>query len=107
MPRKRVTERRRWPRLALVIPVFVRGTDNQGNEILEFGSILNVSAGGVLFASRKYLRPHSKIFLEIPVGLAAGPPAGQTQRRFQARVLRTVSMARSYWCAARFRLPLE
>ena len=107
VPRKRVIERRRWPRLALAIPVFVHNADDQGNEILEFATILNVSAGGVLFASRKYLRQHSQVFLEIPIGLTAIHQARHVQRRFQARILRIVNMDRSYYCAARFNSPLK
>src|SRR5438132_9287892 len=41
-----VPERRRWARLSLAIPVFVRGINGQGREFLEFCTLLNESAGG-------------------------------------------------------------
>ena len=46
------SERRRWPRLPLAIPVFVRGCDLEGNEFIEFNVMLNESAGGALVAIR-------------------------------------------------------
>ncbi len=49
-------ERRHWARLSLAIPVFVRGINGQGREFLEFSTLLNESAGGVLLAMRKPLR---------------------------------------------------
>ena len=42
------TERRKWARLPLAIPVFVRSRDRKGKEFLEFATALNVSAGGML-----------------------------------------------------------
>src|SRR5437870_7447179 len=59
-------ERRRWSRLPLAIPAFIRGVNGQGREFLEFGTLLNESAGGVLLAIRKPLRRWSRVTLEIP-----------------------------------------
>src|SRR5438046_9906481 len=59
-------ERRRWSRLPLAIPAFIRGVNGQGREFLEFGTLLNESAGGVLLAIRKPLRRWSREALEIP-----------------------------------------
>lgn len=98
--RKGGKERRRWPRLALAIPVFVRGRDESGRDMLEFGTIVNISAGGVLFANRK--RPHSRIFLEIPSAFPGVDKLARAKRRFRARVLRIVDLEGWYWCAARF-----
>jgi hypothetical protein len=65
-------DRRRWERLPLWIPVFVRGTDEQGRRFLDFTSTLNVSAGGILLAVRRSLRPSSQLSVEVP---AAPVPA--------------------------------
>jgi len=46
--KKLVKERRKWPRLSLAIPVFVRSRDERGKDLLEFATALNVSAGGFL-----------------------------------------------------------
>ena len=103
---KTVKERRRWPRIPLAIPVFVRGPDERGNEILEFSTILNVSAGGVLLAMRKHLRLNSRIWLEIPAGFPEVQAPAHAQRKLRARLLRISSMDAGYSCAAQFDSPL-
>src|SRR5208282_6590375 len=57
-------ERRKWPRLPLAIPVFVRSRDDKGKEFLEFATALNVSAGGMLLAVRRVLSSSAQIQLE-------------------------------------------
>jgi len=85
-------ERRRWPRLPLAIPVFVRGwlEQDQNKEFLEFATALNVSAGGMLAAVRRALPASADVSLEIPsaplAALATLPSAARTLR---AKVLRT------------------
>lgn len=83
-------ERRRWPRLPLAIPVFVRSRLEQDKEFLEFATALNVSAGGMLVAVRRSLPAAVEISLEIPsaplAALAALPKAARTLR---AKVLRS------------------
>ena len=59
-------DRRQWARLPLAIPVFVRGKDGNGKELLEFATALNVSAGGALVAVRRSLPLSSQVSLEIP-----------------------------------------
>ena len=59
-------ERRKWPRLPLAIPVFVRTSDENGKDLLEFATALNVSAGGALVAIRRALPLSSLVLLEIP-----------------------------------------
>ena len=65
-----VAERRGWERLPISIPFFVRGTTASGEEFLEFATALNLSAGGVLLAARRYMEPGTQLSLEIPVALA-------------------------------------
>lgn len=62
-------ERRRWGRLPISVPFFIRGEKDNGEELLEFASALNLSAGGALLASRKPLDPGALVRLEIPVAL--------------------------------------
>lgn len=59
-------ERRRWERIPVAIPVFVQGVDSQGKEFREFTTAFNLSAGGLLLATRRYLPTSSRISLEIP-----------------------------------------
>ena len=61
-----VQERRQWMRIPLTIPLFVRGTDEQGKAFLEFTCALNFSAGGALLALRQHLSRHAQVSLEIP-----------------------------------------
>jgi c-di-GMP-binding flagellar brake protein YcgR len=85
-----MAERRRWPRLPLAIPVFVRTTLELDKEYLEFATALNVSAGGMLVAVRRSLAAATEVSLEIPsaplAALAALPTPSRTLR---AKVLRT------------------
>jgi len=89
-PKAPSIERRRWPRLPLAIPVFVRTRLEQEKEFLEFATALNVSAGGMLVAVRRSLPAMAEVSLEIPsaplAALAALPRASRTLR---AKVLRT------------------
>ncbi len=59
-------ERRRWPRIPLAIPVFVRGNDPKGHGFEEFTAALNVSQGGLLLMMRRYIPVVTPIDLEIP-----------------------------------------
>jgi hypothetical protein len=83
-------ERRKWSRLPLAIPVFVRSRDEKGKEFLEFATALNVSAGGMLVAIRRILPASAQIELEIPsapvVAVALLPRAS---RNLRAKALHT------------------
>jgi hypothetical protein len=99
--RTRVNERRRWSRLSVPVPVFVRGSDEQGRDMLQFSSILNIGGGGALLASRKPFLERSRIFVEIP-GLDGLEELGRVQRKFRARVLRINHSGNWYLYAAKF-----
>jgi hypothetical protein len=90
------TERRKWMRLPLAIPVFVRSRDDKGKEFLEFATALNVSAGGALVAVRRSLPQSSQVLLEIPSApLAAAASLPKASRTLRARAVR-VSHAEGY-----------
>lgn len=83
-------ERRRWPRLPLAIPVFVRSRIEEDKEYLEFATALNVSAGGMLVAIRRKLPASAEVSLEIPSApLAALTSLPKAARTVRAKVLRT------------------
>src|SRR5271169_2610177 len=100
-------ERRKWARLPLAIPVFVRSRDSKGKEFLEFATALNVSAGGMLVAIRRILPAIAQIRLEIPsapvAALALLPRASRTLR---ARALRTTPADGYYLLGLKFARPL-
>ncbi len=82
-------ERRRWPRLPLAIPVFVRSQAETEKEFLEFATALNVSAGGMLVAVRRSIPSSAQVLLEIPSApLAALAELPRVARNLRARVLR-------------------
>jgi hypothetical protein len=85
-PRK---EQRKWARLHLAIPVFVRSRDENGKESLEFATAVNISAGGALVVVRRSLPKSSQVSLEIP-----SAPIGASDRvRRSSRAIR----ARTVW----------
>ena len=101
------SERRRWTRLPLAIPVFVRSRDGDGKEFIEFATALNVSAGGMLVAIRRVLPTMAQIGLEIPsapvAALAELPGAARTLR---AKTLRTTPAQGYYLVGLKFSRPL-
>jgi PilZ domain len=60
------SESRRWPRLPVAIPVFVRGADKTGKPFLEFTSLLNIGAGGALLVVHQSFPRSSRMVVEIP-----------------------------------------
>src|SRR6266568_1262394 len=104
---QRNPERRRWSRLPLAIPVFVRGVNAQGREFLEFSTLLNESAGGVLLAIRKPLRRWSRVTLEIPSApLIKNLKLPRTMRMLRARVIRIAYADGWNLCGLQFVRPL-
>lgn len=101
-------ERRKWARLPLAIPVFVRSRDEKGKEFLEFATSLNVSAGGMLVAIRRTLPPIAQIRLEIPSApvatMALTPRAART---LNAKTLRTTPADGYYLLGLKFIRPLS
>src|SRR5256886_1245612 len=101
------SERRHWARLPLAIPVFVRGVNAQGREFLEFSTLLNESAGGVLLAIRKPLRRWSRVSLEIPSApISKNVKLRQTIRTLRARVIRITYVDGWNLCGLQFARPL-
>ena len=104
MPTK---ERRHWARLSLAIPVFVRGINGQGREFLEFSTLLNESAGGVLLAMRKPLRLWSRVSLEIPSSqILKSERLRRAVRMLRARVIRITYVEGWNLCGLQFARPL-
>src|SRR5690242_3937191 len=101
------TERRKWPRLPLAIPVFVRSKDEKGKDFLEFATALNISAGGALVAVRRSLQPSAQVLLEIPSApLTATTALPKAARSLRARTVR-VALAEGYHLVAvKFSRPL-
>lgn len=99
-------ERRGWERLPISIPFFVRGNTPSGEEFLEFATALNLSAGGVLLATRRYLDPGTTISLEVPVALVNKAQLPRSVSRLQATVLRCTADRQYFLLGVRFAEPL-
>jgi PilZ domain len=96
---------RKWPRLPIAFPVFVRSTDENGKTSLEFATAINVSAGGVLLAVRK--SPKSRhLSLEIPVYPGALPEGQNLIRFIEGDVVRTEKRDRYSLVGMKFDTPL-
>lgn len=76
MPRRSSkNDERKWARLQLAIPVFIRARDGNGKESLEFATAINISAGGALVVVKRSLPKSAVVSLEIPsapIGTARG-----------------------------------
>jgi PilZ domain len=96
---------RRWQRLSIAFPVFVHGTDSTGRSVLEFGTAINVSAGGALIAVK---RPPSdkEIVLEMPVppGFVSNSP--ETHRMIEGRIVRSQLGSHHTYLGLEFKRPL-
>jgi hypothetical protein len=105
--RKPETERRKWIRLPLAIPVFVRGRDDKGKEFLEFATALNVSAGGALVAVRRSLPLSARVLLEIPSApLASAAALPKASRGMRARTVRVTHAEGYHLVGLKFSHPL-
>ena len=100
------TERRKWTRLPLAVPVFVRSQDDKGNEFLEFATALNVSAGGMLVALRRTLPSSRRIQLEIPSAPVISNLLPRVSRSLRARALRHTPADGFYLLGLKFYRPL-
>jgi len=98
-------ERRRWERLPLAIPFFVRGTKASGEEFLDFSAALNLSAGGVLLAMRGDVDQGATVELELPPSLhhAEFPYATSV---LHAKVLRSARSRHYFLVGLEFDVPL-
>ena len=98
-----VIERRKWPRLPLPIPVFVRTRDGDGKELLEFATGLNVSAGGMLVVVRRAPASSASVMLEIPSApLATMATLPKVSRSMRAKAVRAQHAAGYFLLGLKF-----
>ncbi|HET8666481.1 MAG TPA: PilZ domain-containing protein [Terriglobales bacterium] len=96
-------ERRRWQRLPIAVPVFIRGVDINGKDFIEFVSALNISAGGMLIVARRYLPSLTGLSLEIPTApLPTSNLLSQSVRSFKVKVMRHVVADNCHYVAFKF-----
>lgn len=107
-PAKKGAERRRWERLPLAIPVFVRGLDTNGKHFIDFATALDISVGGALLAIHRHLPPGSKIMLEIPSAPVAhtNKVPRAIKRNFHAKAVRVTAGESCQLVGLKFQKPL-
>jgi len=82
-------ERRRFQRIRLQVPLFVRGKDSHGEQFLELAKTIDISGLGAFITCPRALAIHDVITLTIPapsITSSALVPAGMPP--IQARVKR-------------------
>ena|ERR1035437_9967961 len=99
-------ERREWDRLPISIPFFVRGSKSNGEKVLEFANALDISAGGVLLATQRYVEPNTHITLEVPTALASKAHLPHSVSRLEAMVLRCTPERQCFLLALQFDRPM-
>lgn len=86
--------------------MFIRGVDERGKGFVELSAALNISAGGALLVTRRFLPSDSEISVEIPA-----PPLPLAMQRFRAhnlkaRVVQVSSCDCYHLCGLAFSSPL-
>jgi hypothetical protein len=67
------TERRRFHRIRLQIPLFIRGTDASGSEFVELAKTLDISCSGARIVSPRPLQSQDILYLTVPAPLPPSP----------------------------------
>jgi len=87
------SKQRRFPRIRLQIPVFLRAQDASGVDFVELTKTLNISASGACIASTHILRPDQVVHLTIPTPSPASSGLVPTETPpITAKVLRQQSV---------------
>jgi len=63
---RKESDRRRWERIPLPVPIFVRGKDSNGESFLDLTVAENIGGGGLVFASNRSLPRSARLTLQIP-----------------------------------------
>jgi hypothetical protein len=101
-------EERKWGRLHLAVPVFVRTCDRSGKDSLEFATAINISAGGALVVVRRSLPKSALVSLEIP-SAPIGPANGlkTSPRIMQAKAIWISHFDDYHFLGLKFTRPLN
>ena len=100
-------ERRRFQRIHLQVPLFIRGKDTHGQQFLELAKALDISGLGALITSPRALAIGDYITLTVPapsITSSALVPAGMPP--IQARVRRQHEAGDIYLVGVEFLKPL-
>jgi PilZ domain len=101
-------EKRKWARLQLAIPVFIRTRDRGGKDFLEFATAINISPGGALVVVRRSLPKSTAVSVEVP-SAPIGPPNGSksASRIMQAKAVWVTHFDDYHFLGLKFARPLS
>jgi hypothetical protein len=101
-------EERKWARLQLAIPVFIRTKDGNGKDSLEFATAINISPGGALVVVRRSLPRSTQVSIEIP-SAPIGPVDGlkTSSRIMQAKAVWVAHLNDYHLLGLKFARPLN
>ncbi len=100
-------DQRKWARLKLAIPVFVRGRDGDGKDSLEFATAINISPGGALVVARRSLTKSAWVSLEVPSApIATVPGMPRASRTMRAKAVWINHLDDYHLVGLRFARPL-
>jgi hypothetical protein len=100
-------DRRRYQRIHLQVPLFIRGRDAHKEQFMELAKTLNISAIGALIACPRRLAIHDFVTLTIPapsITSSALVPAGMPP--IQAKVKRQQEAGDVYLVGVEFLKPI-
>ena len=78
---------KRHERLPISFPVFVRGTDHNGQPFRELATALNVSSSGMLVCVSRDRLPASRVSFDMPLGEILPSKASCAIREVPAEVI--------------------
>lgn len=100
-------DRRKWERLPIPVPVFLRSKNERGEDIVEFATAANISGGGAMIVSRRYFPLGARIVMEIPSAPILLPPLlSNSKRTLSAELIRINHLDRYCLLALKFARPL-
>jgi len=106
-PKGDFSERREWPRISLPIPVYIRAQTEGDQAVSELTTAVNISAGGFLIATRRYLASGVPLSVEVPPApFPSSTGLASSERIFSAKSVRVVSVEGYYLVGIRFDAPL-
>lgn len=101
------TKIRRWDRLPICVPMFVRWMDKRRRKFQVFATALNVSAGGALLVMPRQPPLGATVELEIPCSpVASEISLGSAVHHLVAEVVRVEDRQNAYLVAANFLVPI-
>jgi len=101
-------KQRRFPRIRLQVPIFLRGQDASGVDFVELTKTLNISASGACIASTHLLRPDQLVHITIPTPSPASSGLVPIETPpITARVLRQQAAGELRLFGIEFSKPLE